>query len=364
MSFPACRALGVLALSSLLAPLAAASDARALTDDGSVLTVSNWALVTLDGGELLRIGDDRVLGWELRDGDGALLGQGLVPGTESTGVDGSPALSRSPLSGEIWLAWSRQAAPGTAREITLERFSGSGWSPGSIVTIAADTDDQLEPTLVHDESGTAWMAWIDGAADRAVRFAGIAADGRLLGTRSLSENVSRLNGAPSLGIDATGQLFVAYAGTPEQGGDVNLFVLTPNPIGGGVSHLPNPIIELGLRATMPAPSIGVVPSPNGEAVPSKVNLTVLGGTPLAWWTEVQGGTATSFHYTAQDATGHWTLADARTLDLRSGGIATVPEALALVEARLRRVIQQAPGSGTVVSPPISVGDFGRMQIRR
>lgn len=352
--------LAGLAASTLLAQGAAAGDARALTDSGHVLTVGNWTLASLDGGVDMRIADDATLGWELRDGNGMVLAEGLVPATEGAGLDATPALSRSPATGELLLAWSRQAAPGLPREIALQRFGASGWVSGSLTILASDIDDQMDPALVHDDGGTAWIAWIDGANERIVRFAGVAADGRLLGSEALSEGVSTLNGAPTIGIDAVGKIVVAHAGTPVVGGDVTLFVLVPNPTRGGISHLPDPIIEFGLRGAIPAPSIG------GEAtgsllIPGRVNLTVLGGTPVAWWTEAVDGSLARFRYVAESS-GSWTGSELRTLDLRSGMVATIPDALALVEARLRRVIVQAPGNGTPAPP--SRTSPGRIQTLR
>lgn len=353
---------------TMLGRLASAGDARVLADEGRVLTVGAWGLLTADDGELVRYADTLTLGWELRNEEGILLSQGLVPGSESLGVDASPALSRDPVTGDILLTWSRQAAPGAAREIALQHFNAAlgDWTPGTLQTLVADSDDQLDPVVVHDSAGTAWIAWIDGLNTRTVRFAGVLADGRVLGQSALSEGISTLNGPPSLGIDAIGRLFVAYAGTPVSGGDVTLHVLTPNPIGGGVTHVPNPFIELGLRGTVPVPTIGRATPPSGTApVPSRVNLTVLGGVPVAWWTEVatvDGVVMTRFRYAAEGDTG-WSGSALRSLDLSSGLVASVPEALALVEARLRRVIDQSPGAGRPVAPPSQVGGFGRIQRR-
>ncbi len=353
------HALAALTLAALLASPSSAGDARALDDHGRVLTVGNWALVTLDGGLTLRVADGRFLGWELRDQDGSLLAQGLVPGTENVGVDASPSLSRNPLTGELWLAWSRQASLQSAREIAIGRFVGDAWDAGGPTIVATDSDDQAEPTLVHDETGRAWLAWTDGLVDRTIRFMGLAADLRSLGTLSLSDGLSSRNGAPNLGIDALGGLFVAYAGTDNASGEVRLFVHSANPIRGGVSHVPNPLIELGLRATLPSPSIGVTGPAGAPAVPTRVELTVLGGTPVAWWTENAGGELARFRYAAATTDGWDT--SIRTIDMQGGMVTSVPDALALVEARLRRVVDQLPGGPQV---PVMPGRIGRDLVRR
>jgi hypothetical protein len=354
--------LAASALAILVAAGAVAEDARVLGDEGRVLTVGPWGLMTDDFGFEVRIADDRSLGWELRDEAGTILAQGLVPGSEGPGIDASPALSRDPVTGDVLLAWSRQADAGTPREISLLTFSAatSAWDAASLRALVVDADDQVEPVVVHDASGAAWISWIDGLNSRTVRFAGLGPDGRFLGQSSLSEGVSTQNGPPSLGIDAVGRLFVAYAGTPAAGGDVTLFVLTPNPIGGGVTHVPNPFIELGLRGTVPAPTIERTTPPSGSSpTPSRVHLTVLGGTPVAWWTESINGSPALFRYAAEGTTS-WADAQVRALDLRSGMVASVPEALALVEARLRRVIDQAPGGSVPVVPPQAGVGLGRI----
>jgi hypothetical protein len=356
------RALGLLGL--VVAGRSLASDARALSDSGNLLTVGNWTLVTSSEGLDLRAADDRFLGWELRDGNGMLLAQGAVPGSDTLGVDATPALSRDPVSGDLVLVWSRQAQPGMAREIALERFGADGWVASSLQSVVSGAGDQLEPSIVHDATGTAWLAWIDGSLSRTVKFAGVSSTGRVLGTQTLSDDISVHNGAPSVGIDASGSIFVAYAGTPTNGGDVNLFVLTPNPVGGGLSHLPDPFIELGLRGTVPAPSIGVVVDPTAPVtVPSRVSLTVLGGTPVAWWTENDGqGQLARFRYAAMGER-NWSDSELRTIDLHDGVVGTIPDALALIEARLRRVIDQNPGGGPVLGP-INGGLLNRITPRR
>lgn len=347
------RTFGLLALASAVTASSAIAspDARALDDQGRILTVGNWALVTIDGGYQLRFADDRFLGWELRDGDGSLVAQGAVPGSESVGLDATPSLSRNPATGELWLAWSRQEGD-ASREISVQRFAGTDWVAGSLSIVAAGAADQLEPVLVHDEAGRGWLTWIDGTSSRTVKFLGLATDGRVLGTRVLSDGVSERNGPPSIGIDATGQLFVAFAGTDASTAERRLFVLTPSPIPGGLSHLPDPIVELGVRGSVPAP-MSQAPTPSApDPLPARVNLTVLGGTPVAWWTETEGP-ITRLRYASEGPTG-WSDATVRTVDLSSGMVAGIPDALALIEARLRRVLQQAPGSGgstpIVVSP--------------
>ena len=323
------------------APSADAGDARVLDGQGRVLTVGNFSFVPADGGGLLRIEDLTTLSWELHDAD-RLVGFGRVPGSELDGVDDGAVLSRDPVQGDILLAWSRQSDGGGPREIATIRF-GDEPNPDSLRIVARGTDDQLEPSLIHDEAGWAYIAWIDQADRRHVKILAISPAGGILTDRDLSTGRSTDNSAPKLGIDAFGRLFVAYLGRDEAAGDAELYVLAPYAQGGGISHVPNPLIELGLQGSLPAPgSAGADPA--AMTTKTDLHLTVLGGTPIGWWTETSADHRRLFHYVAPGGRG-WGDTAVRTIDLSTGTLGTVPEALELLEARFRTVV-----NGVAVTP--------------
>ena len=336
-----------------------ASDARVLDTDGRVLTVGAFALVPIDGGGVLRTEDERILSWELHDED-RLLAYGVVPGTEGLGTDSGPALSRNPLTGDSWLVWSRQVAPGQASEIAALRFD-SAPDADSLRILASGTGDQADPTIIHDEAGWAYIAWVDVAADRKVRTIGLTPSGGLLAVNDLSQARSTDNSAPQLGIDARGMLFAAFLGTDVESGTPALYVLAPSSQGGGLGHIPNPLIELGLQATLPTPSLAAGPSgPIGAGV--AIHLTVLGGTPVAWWTR-SSDNRTLFEYVAQGDES-WTECSIQTIDLSTGLLGSVPDALALVEARLRRVISSGNASTAPYMPGMPAGPGRPISFRR
>lgn len=332
---------------SLPSPIRAA-DARVLDTAGRVLTVGAFALVSADGGGLMRVEDQRILSWELHDSD-RLLAFGVVPGTEGLGTDSGAVLSRNPVSGDSWLVWSRQVAPGMAREIAWLRFD-SAPDAGSLQILATGGGDQAEPTIIHDEAGWAYVAWVDVAAGRKIRSLGVTPGGGMLGVHDLSEARSTENSSPQLGIDARGQLFAAFLGIDLDSGAPALYVLAAALQGGGIQHVPNPLIELGLQATLPVPTVAAGPAGQEGAGPG-IHLTVLGGTPVAWWTRSSAGNRTLFEFVAQGNEG-WTASAIQTIDLSTGLLGSVPDALALVEARLRRVISSggSPGGPNLPEP--------------
>jgi hypothetical protein len=326
---------------SLLAtrPAAAASDVRAIDSNGRVLTVGSFSMVRSDGGLNVRVENTGLLSWELHDQD-RIVGSGVVPGSDALGEDSSPALSRNPMTGDLWLAWSRQYLPGQFREIAIERFTPAGPDETSLRILASGNGDQLSPAILHDEKGFAYVAFVDASADRQIKVVGLNPDGIVLDARDLSAGRSGSNSAPQIGIDASGQIFVAFLGTDATTAATQLYVLAPSALPGGVTHVPNPLGQLGLEATLPAPQATTVPA---------VQLTVLGGTPIAWWSETSAANHLLFRYVAQGASG-WSTSRVDTIDLSTGLIGSVPEALTLLEARLRRVVAAAP-STTLPAPP-------------
>ena len=155
-------------------------------------------------------------------------------------------------------------------------------------------------------------------------------------------------------------LFAAFVGQDDVSGVAKLYVLAPFDQGGGVTHVPNPMIELGVQASVPTPGNGSVP-PAQAALNADLHLTVLGGTPLAWWSETSADGHDLVRYAAQE-NGGWSDVQIRTIDLSTGSVSTVDQALGLIEARLRRVVTRftdQPGSPTIPIHPTLPGTFIR-----
>ena len=357
------RVLALAGTAALVAAPARADQARVIDDAGRVLTVGNFGVVAVDGGLTLRMPDGDILSWELRDQD-RLVGYGIVPGAEALGEDLSPSLSRDPASHELWLVWSRRAEAGAPAQIVSVRFVGDAPDASSFTVLAAGPGDQLDPSVIHDNDGYGFVTWVDAGEDRTVKVLGISPAGSPMGVQDLSTGHSRQNSSPRLGVDPHGELFAAFVGTDLGTGSNALYVLTPWATGGGISHVPDPILELGLRTSLPTPLVGGSPAPAPEAVPA-LHLSVLGGTPVAWWTEGGGSTfgdlTTLFRYVAMGPEG-WETSDVRTLDLGAGMVGSVNEALELIEARLRRVLSFAGQTG-VPKPILPVRPFAARPFR-
>lgn len=339
-----------LVLGALIAasPVAApAADTRALDTNGRVLTVGGFALVRADGGSLLRVQSNDLLSWELHDQD-RLVAHGIVPGSESPGLDASPSLSRDPVSGDTWLAWSRQVEPGQPSEIAWLRFRAAGPDASSLVTLATGAGAQVEPNVLHDEAGNAFIAFIDESNGRRVRLLGMSQTGSNLGAVDISEARSAANSSPRLGISAIGHVFVAYVGSDLASGEPSLYVAARDPRFGGVTHVPNPLVDLmRVQAALPAPTLAI--EPHQTAFTPDLRLTVLGGTAIAWWTEITGDNRLLFRYVAEAADG-WDGSSLQTIDLSTGTLGSVPDALELLEARLRRVITTGPADAAPQVP--------------
>jgi hypothetical protein len=349
MRAPAAVALSFLACASA-APAAFAADARALDGTGRVLTVGNWTSVPTDTGFAMRVGDDRRLGWELRDAH-SVIDQGEVPGAQSDGIDSSPVLSRDPVTGDIWVAWTRRVLSPSGvslpSQVVLVPFSGQRFQEGALIVLGDGPSNHSSPALVHDDKGYLYAAWLDEGAGGAIRVACLAPSRELVGDRVLSQGISTRNSDPALGIDAFGQLLVAFRGSDLVTGVRRVFVLSPYDQGGGASHVPDPILELGLRVSVPESPSGTGPAaPPPAGVPTPLHLTVLGGTPIAWWTEGSDPGTQLVHYVAQAEDG-WHVSETRTIDLGAGMAASLTDALEMLEARLRQV----PGGYRTPTPP-------------
>jgi hypothetical protein len=263
-------------------------------------------------------------------------------------MDASPSLSRDPISGDIWLAWSRQVEPGQPNEIAWLRFRAAGPDASSLATLASGAGAQVEPSVLHDEAGNAFIAFIDESSGRRVKLAGLSQAGTNLGVVDISESRSAANSSPRLGISAIGHVFVAYVGSDLASGEPSLYVAARDPRFGGVTHVPNPLVDLmRVQATLPAPTLVV--QPHQVAFTPDLRLTVLGGTAIAWWTEISSDNRLLFRYVAEGTDG-WDGSSLQTIDLSTGTLGSVPDALELLEARLRRVITTGPADASPEIP--------------
>jgi hypothetical protein len=335
---------------------ALANPARVLDDKGRVLTVGNWRTNIGDGGVPQKVLCNEVLSWELRDGQ-SVVGGGVVPGSEDALVDGQPVLSRDSFTDTILLAWSRQSQAGS-REIVLQWFNEGAWSVD--VPLASASYNQVDPSVVHDGEGNARIAWRSMDWEQRVYVATIAPDGSVVAQQDLSNERSVLNGAPKLGVDACGEVFVAFLGRDTAASEPRVFVMGELSLGGGVIHVPSPVIELAQRASVPTPSV-LLGQP-GAPTPD-VHVEVLGGTPVIWWTEtvVMGEapnqtTQTFFRHVYEDELRGWAGSELHSIDISptamDGG---AQEALGLLADRLRRVTSRfrvdAPGPGAPIVRP-------------
>lgn len=325
-------------LASSLPGLVLAADARTLDSGGRTLTVGNWVNVTTADGSQ-RIADTRRLGWDLRSGSTVLL-SGTVPGTFDWYVESTPVLSRNPVTGEILLAWSRQNQAGF-RDLVTMPFVDGAWLP-SRMTVAARgaLNSQVDPVLLHDASGHAYLAWRDAGWQARVVVNVFDVSGDLVSERVLSDGVEA-PGPPTLGLDGRGKAIAAFFGTDAATGERQLYVASTPGESGGLVHVPNPIVELASGTAIPLQGAQGTPAAVGAAFPT-LHLSVLAGTPVAWWTRVDAG-APVLEHLVQDADGSWGAGTVSSIPLDDTED-PVREALALLETRLLRPSAPPPGS--------------------
>ena len=328
------------ALPALLAvPLctpALADEARVLDSGGRVLSVGNWNTLRLDGGSL-RIETDSVLSHELIDLDGRIISEGIVPGTLDQLTDASPALSRNPVTGDLLVVWSRESASGS-RELVALDFSGEEFV-GAPRVLASGATNQTDPSLIHDSRGNAYLAWRDMDWAQRIELLALDPQGEEFFRGRLSTEETVLNGAPRLGVDATGSLFVAYLGLGSGDGQPVLKVHGASDMGGGVVHVPSPIIELARVAELPVAEFVPAPSPSGWAAPS-LELTVLGATPVLWWTSTDDLGREALHHAIRTGEGGWSEQSIGRITLPTIGSReqAIRRSLEMIEARYRSVI--------------------------
>lgn len=330
-------ALSSLGLAALLAAGSAlAGEARVLDADGRVLTVGNWETLRLDSGPL-RVENQDLLSFELRDFDGSLVAEGVVPGTDDERVDGTPALSLNPVTGELLAAWSRESDQGS-REIVLLGRDATGF-PFEPIVIASSATNQTDPDLIHDRNGNAYVAWRDMDWAQRIELAVFAPDGSERFRRRISTDETVRNGAPRLGVDATGSLFVAYLGLDANDGEPRLKVHAANATGGGVIHVPNPIIELGRVSELPVADAVPAPGPDGWNAPA-LEISVLGGTPVLWWLTADELGREVLNHAIRNGEGDWNEQPLGRISLPTLGDpqAAVRDALEMIEARYRTVV--------------------------
>jgi hypothetical protein len=358
------RCLGSLALLALpLMASRAAGEARAIDDAGRVVVVGNFRHVQ-QGNNLRRITDATVLGFEILDQSGITVSHGIVPGSESAGLDASPSLARDPLTGSLWLTWSRQADGMSPQEVVFIRSSSDIFWPSTLRVAASGSGDQVDPSMIFDSLGRIWLTWVDSGNGHAVELANFSPSGNLLGSRNLSDGVSTGNSAPAIGLDADGQALVAFLGLGASTGDQHLYVLAVGPDPGGFTHVPSPLVDLSLQGNAPTPQSVQTSTPDGPRVGGSVHLAQLAGVPVAWWAESDGSADLALGYAIAGSNG-WPTAQVRRIALGFGA-ASVSDALVMVEARLRGPIDvSTSGGGPTPLPPDLIGGRSRVgQVRR
>jgi hypothetical protein len=322
----------------LLGPAAARADeSRVLDDEGRLLSVGNWRLTRDDDGSTLRIEDSRSLSWELREAD-AVVGEGAVPGSVAGLVDATPALSRNPATGDILLVWSRESASGT-REVVAATWRGGAFVPGEPKLLASGTFNQVDPVVLHDAAGQSFVAWRDSDWRQQITLLILTQDGLELSRKDLTADLSVRNGPPHLGVDVVGQIFVAFVGEDAATAESRVFVRSAGPRGGGVLHDPLPILDLALVSSQPLPDTlaDADPTVPGVLRYPALHASVLGGTPVVWWTEPGSAGTLVFRHLAQSPETGWEGARVATFVLHGSGPDLVQQALQVLENRLRRV---------------------------
>ena len=129
-------ACGLFAAAILAVP--AAADTRKLAADGTVHTVE----VVTTGGKSPIVS----LKHTRRPVAGAVVSV-TVPGTEDAAVDREPAIEIDPVSGQLFLVWSR--FDGTNYNVFFSRFNGTSWLPPQAVA-RLDGDDVEPQVLISD----------------------------------------------------------------------------------------------------------------------------------------------------------------------------------------------------------------------
>lgn len=362
------RALATaLASVSLLASVAippafASGEDRVLDASGRILTVGNWETVRLDSGTL-RLENELVLSFEYRDFDGTLIAEGVVPGTDDSLVDGPPALSLNPVSGQLLAAWSRENASGT-RELVVQAFGVDGFDSEPRV-LASGLTNQTDPDLIHDGRGNAYLAWRDMDWAQRIELLGLDSDGNELFRSRVSTEETVQNGPPKLAVDAGGSLFVAYLGLDSTDGDPRLRVHAASDIGGGGVHVPSPIIELGRVNELAVGTAVPAPEAGGWATPA-LEVTILGGTPVIWWLTEDAFGREELNHAIRDPEGSWSEQPLGRIPLTTLGDsqAAVRDALEMIEARYRSVISLVGAEPPTLAPRPGLGLAPNLTVNR
>jgi hypothetical protein len=344
-----------------LARPAASDEARVLDAKGRVLTVGNWVTVHLDGGRSQREPSSTVLSWELRDSlepiGRQVVAEGVVPGTTLPGGDGfadvTPSMSWNPVTHEILLAWSRQTPAGTT-EIAGVRFlpadESGEWQPDTLTVLAGSDANEADPMVIHDGAGNAALIWRTMSWEQPVNLLMLTPDGQPVSRQELSRDRSVQNGAPRLGVDAYGEVFAAFIGIDRMTAEARVWVLGAAERGGGLLPMPDPVIELGVATTVGLPM--ALPS-TGPGMPD-IHLTVLGGTPVAWWTQLDASGRLVLSHVYQDPERGWDGSALRSIEITSVLDGGVPAALQLLEDRLRRIVTRfRPVTPAPIEGPLS-----------
>lgn len=339
-------AMALLAIAGLTAPPAAAADsAHVLDPHGWVLSVGNWRHVPRDGGLPGLEPTTAILSYEFRDSTGYAWFRGGVPGTESPLADGSPSLALSP-DGLIVLAWSRDNLSGGS-DLVLAKWRNQAWAlrqgelgvwePDHFVLAEGGAAHNAEPDLVFDAEGNLYVAWRETEGTQRVRFAVLSPDVKLLHEETLSRAGATWTSPPKIALDGDGRLLVAFLSADESR-EPTLQVHSATDQGGGVIHVPNPIIELGRTETIPATLSGTALEGPEPSLP-EVNVSTFIGTPVAWWIQDDEFGLSYLAHVTRSEDGDWLAAPVGQIALGplggEPGTSAIDAALGMVRDRLK-----------------------------
>ncbi|MEM7244865.1 MAG: hypothetical protein AAF533_05945 [Acidobacteriota bacterium] len=323
---------GLLALVATAASAIELKPARVLDDNGWMLRVAPDS-TTLAGST-----DGTQLQYKLLDRDGLPWFHGTVPGTEDDLQDRHPQLSRNPKTGHLTLVWSRERTDGLHELVLLGWAQQSwqrvpdglgGWNP-AIVELGRSSSP-IAATMLHDSGGSLHVTWV--AEDSSgIHVATVDESLELLGRDILTDDDLVELGAPLMRADGAGNVFVAHLGRTASG-TIELNVLASVQRGGGVNHLPNPVIELGRVADLDELLPTSMSSDDWEPLP-ELNISVLSGVPTIWWLENTDRGQELVHVSRSGDS--WSELATQRLSLVSLEL-DADEALQLIEARFRQV---------------------------
>lgn len=143
--------MAALAIGAILA-LPALADTRKLAADGTVHTI-----------DVQTVGSGKNTGTALRHtrhGAGVAAQSVLVPGTEDVVIDREPAIEIDPVSGTLFLVWSRYDAGNF--NIYISRYNGTAWSAASAVLKVSGDDVEPQIRITDNYVHVGWRQILSG----------------------------------------------------------------------------------------------------------------------------------------------------------------------------------------------------------